>query len=134
MERDRSLMALVGLVLLHLGLTLVHGWAHLSAGVDLAPGALAFVLAVVGIGPLVGLLWMRTRPSAGAGVIGVTMAASLLFGVVNHFVVPGADHVAHVSGPSRALFGVSAVLLAATEAAGAALGIARGWRALVGLS
>ena len=128
MGRDKTLMALAAVVLVHLGVMLAHGSAHASARVDLPPAALAFVLVVIGIGPLTGLAWAFRNPRSGARLVGVTMAASLLFGLVNHFVIPGADHVAHVAGPSRALFGATAALLVITEAAGAALGLAHGWR------
>jgi hypothetical protein len=128
MGRDKTLMALAVVVLLHLGPTLAHGSAHGSARVELPPAGLAFVLLVVVIGPLAGLAWAVRDPRAGARLVGAAMAASLLFGLINHFLIPGADHVAHVVGPSRALFGVTAVLLAISEAAGAALGLARGFR------
>ncbi|PYR30251.1 MAG: hypothetical protein DMF90_28125, partial [Acidobacteria bacterium] len=56
-------------------------------------------------------------------VIAVTMAASLVFGVVNHFVVISADHVAYVDPRWRLLFATSAVLLAVTETIGSGLAI-----------
>ena len=128
MGRDKTLTALVAVVLLHLAVTLAHGSAHASAGVPLGPAGLAFVLVVIVVGPLAGLAWLRTDPRAGALLIAVTMAGALLFGLVNHFVIPGPDQVEHVAASSRALFRTTAALLAITEAAGAALGIACGWR------
>jgi len=65
-------------------------------------------------------------PPVGEWIIAVTMAGALAFGVANHFLIQGADHVSHVSEPWRALFGSTAVLLAATEVAGSAVAV---WRA-----
>jgi hypothetical protein len=109
-------------VWVHFVVAVVHGLAHRGAEVPLAPAAMAFVVVVILAGPLAGLLVMRWRAAAGASIVAATMAGALVFGLVNHFVVPGADHVAHVAGSWRVLFATTAALLAATEAAGAALG------------
>jgi hypothetical protein len=50
------------------------------------------------------------------------MAAALLFGLTNHFVVSSPDHVDHVAAQWRPLFISTAIALAVTEAAGAILG------------
>jgi hypothetical protein len=55
------------------------------------------------------------------------MVGSLVFGLVNHFIIPGADRVDYVHGPSHALFETTAILLAITEVLGVALGIRYGW-------
>jgi hypothetical protein len=59
------------------------------------------------------------------------MAASLLFGLINHFVIPGADRIDHVDVAWRGLFATTAVLLVLTEAAGAVLGLGRPRESLV---
>ena len=51
------------------------------------------------------------------------MAASLVFGLVNHFVLPSPDHVTQVVQEWRPLFAGSAVMLAITEGFGSALAI-----------
>ena len=51
---------------------------------------------------------------------------SLVFGVVNHFLLESPDHVAQVAAQWRVLFGTTAVLLAVTEALGSGLAF---WRA-----
>jgi hypothetical protein len=114
------------MVLFHAAVTIVHGSAHTSAGVNLGPAGLAFVIAVIEISPLAGLVWMRTNRRSGARLIALAMMGALLFGLVNHFIIPGADRVDYVHGPSHALFEATAILLAITEAAGAALAI-RAW-------
>ena len=119
-------LALAGVVVLHLIVTVFHGSAHSGAAIEQAWPAMAFIFLVIIAGPLVGLALMLLNPRGGARLIGITMAASLLFGLINHFIIPGPDHVAHVAMAWRALFGSTAVMLAVTEAAGAALGFAYG--------
>jgi hypothetical protein len=52
------------------------------------------------------------------------MAGSFLFGLVNHFLIVGDDHVSHVDPQWRTLFAATAVILAGIELLGAALAIA----------
>lgn len=103
---------------MHLGVALVHGAAHSGARIPMSPLANLFVLFVILAGPPAGiaLSWRAERP--GALLVAGTMAGALLFGVVNHFVLAGADHVAHVAAQWRVLFGTTAALLAVTEMAG----------------
>jgi hypothetical protein len=129
MRRDKTLIGLVTVVILHLAVTVAHGSAHAAAGVNLSPVGLAFVFTIIVLGPLAGLVWMWTNPRSGALLIGMTMAAALLFGLINHFVIPGADRIDEVHGPAQALFETTAVLLVLTESAGAALG-AYGWHSI----
>jgi hypothetical protein len=114
---------LAALVMAHLVVTVVHGVAHSGAHVPLTPAALAFVIVVIQLGPLVGLGLTFVRPPAGAAVVAASMAGALLFGVVNHFVLPGSDNVVRVHAEWRALFSSTAVLLALTEAGGTIVGI-----------
>lgn len=110
-------------VLIHLLISFVHGLAHARAQVPLSRAANLFVYIVILAGPLVGLglAWRAER--LGAWVIAATMAGSLLFGLANHFWLPGADHVAHVDPQWRVLFASTAALLAMTEALGFGLAI-----------
>jgi hypothetical protein len=54
------------------------------------------------------------------------MAGALVFGVYYHFILPGPDHVTHISLPvsldMRDIFDVSAVLLALFECLGVLAG------------
>jgi hypothetical protein len=122
MGRDIPRIVLGAVVLLHLLVSLVHGWAHGTAGVGLNAPSMAFVLIVIIAGPLVGLAWMWKNPVRGARIIGVTMAASLLFGLINHFIIAGPDRVDHVVAHARTMFELTALLLVLTEVAGAVLG------------
>jgi hypothetical protein len=112
-----------GVVIAHLAISVLHGAAHAQAHIPMSRSANAFVFVVILAGPLIGLaLTLRSR-RIGAWLIVVTMAASLIFGFVNHFVLPSADHVAHVDPRWQPLFAATAVLLAITEALGSALAI-----------
>jgi hypothetical protein len=114
---------LTAVVLSHLAVSFVHGAAHAGADVPLSPAANLFVYIVILAGPIVGLILSRLGWRAGNWVIAITMAASLVFGVVNHFLLASPDHVAHVAQQWRALFATTAVLLALTEAAATGLAI-----------
>jgi hypothetical protein len=129
MFTDNSRIAMAGVVFMHFVVTLAHGAAHTGASVSLGPAALAFVVVVIEIGPFAGLAYARRRPIAGALIVAATMSAALVFGLVNHFLVHGQDHVSHVAGQWRPLFGLTAALLVLTEAAGVAAGIWAGSRA-----
>ena len=114
---------LTAAVLVHLAISIVHGRAHAGAHVPLSAEANLFVFIVILAGPLIGLALLWPAQRAGAWVIAGTMAASLVFGVVNHFVLAGPDHVANVDAPWRPLFAATAALLAMTEAFGSWLAI-----------
>lgn len=126
MGRDTPRIALAAVVALHLLVSLVHGSAHGTAGVGLNGPSMAFVLIVIIAGPLVGLAWMWKNAVAGARIIGVTMAASLLFGLVNHFIIAGPDRVDYVVAHARTLFEVTALMLVLSEAAGSVIGFSYG--------
>jgi hypothetical protein len=119
--------ALAAIVFAHLAISIVHGQAHTGAHVALSPAAAAFVYIVILAGPLVGLGVSRRQPRAGAWIVAASLGGALVFGLINHFIIAGPDHVNHVAAQWRALFGVTAALLAASEAIGAATGI---WCAL----
>jgi len=114
---------LTATVLLHLVVSIVHGAAHAGAHVPLSPAANLFVFTVILAGPLVGLALTWPAERIGSWLIAITMAASLVFGLVNHFVIVSPDHIAHVTEQWQPLFTTTAVLLALTEALGSALAI-----------
>lgn len=114
---------LAGVVLAHLIISIAHGNAHAGAQVPLTPAANLFVFTVIVAGPLIGLVLLWPAPRLGSWIIAVTMAGSLVFGLVNHFVLSSPDHVSHVAEAWRGLFTSTAVLLAVTEGLGAALAL-----------
>ena len=118
---------LVSVVIAHLAISVVHGQAHTGAHVGLPLAGALFVYIVILAGPLVGLAVSRWRADAGAWIVAASLGGAFVFGLVNHFIIPGADRVDHVAAEWRTLFGVTAALLAATEAAGTAIAV---WSAL----
>ncbi len=112
-------MLLVVVIVLHLGVTVAHAIAHWQAQVTLSRPALSFVLTIVLIGPVVGLIIQRTAyPRGGAWVIAATLAAAFYFGLANHFLILGPDHVTHVAEARQGLFETTALLLFVTESFG----------------
>ena len=124
MRRTRPAPLLLAIVVLgHLVVSVVHGAAHSGARIPMTLAANLFIYIVILAGPLIGLGASRFRPVAGGWIIAGTMAGSLVFGIVNHFVMASPDHVSHVTAEWRTLFTVTAVLLAVFEAAGVVMGM-----------
>lgn len=114
---------LAAVVLGHLVISVVHGAAHSAAAVPMTLAGNLFIYIVIVAGPLAGLSMSRSRPVAGGWLIAATMAGALVFGVVNHFVIAGPDHVSHIAERWRLLFATTAALLVVAEAAGIAAGV-----------
>jgi hypothetical protein len=114
---------LAAVVLVHLAINIAHGRAHAGAQVPLPLAGTLFVFVVILAGPLVGLAVWRWRPRAGGRIVAASMAGALVFGLINHFVIDGSDHVMHVVPEWRLLFGVTATLLVVSEAVGIGVGI-----------
>jgi hypothetical protein len=85
-----------------------------------------YVLGIVGIGPITGLIFLRSsQQRTGATILLITMSGALLFGLWNHFIAHGADHIMHLqAGPWKLPFQVTAGLLACSEAAGVVIAFA----------
>ena len=126
MSSTRTVIWLTAVVLTHLAISLVHGFAHTQARVPMSLAVTAFVYAVILAGPLVGLALVPLARRTGCWVIAAAMGGALVFGLVNHFGVAGPDHVNHVAPQWRMLFAVTAMLLAVTEGVGAALAVRAG--------
>ena len=112
--------ALSGVVLTHLAINIVHGRAHAGAQVALPPAGLAFVVIVILAAPLAGLALSFWRPRPGAWIVAASMGGALVFGLINHFIVAGTDHVANMAGMANAVRRDRRALVA-TEAAGMAI-------------
>ena len=115
-------------VLAHLLISMVHGAAHTGARILMSPAATLFVFVVILAGPLVGLAVSWRRERLGSLIIAVTMASSLVFGFVNHFLLDSPDHVRHVAAQWRMIFGTTAALLAITETVGFGVAVRLGRR------
>src|SRR5262245_1334680 len=129
-KRNSTWVSMATIVLAHAAVTIVHGTAHTKAQVPLSPSANVFVLTVIVAGPVAGLALTWWAERLGAWLVALTMAGSLVFGFVNHFVFDGPDHITQVAPQWQSLFAITAVLLVITEALGFGLAIrsARQWR------
>jgi hypothetical protein len=115
--------SLTGIVLIHLVVVLWHAAAHARIPVPMTMLQAAFVGLVIVILPLVGvtLLWGGHKQLA-AWLIASSMFGSLLFGIVNHFVLVSPDYVLAIPAHAfRHSFVLSAALLAVTETIGTVL-------------
>jgi hypothetical protein len=121
--RSAEKLWLIILVAAHLIISIVHGTAHAGANIPLSRAANLFVFIVIVAGPLAGLALMWSAQRAGALVIAIAMAGSLIFGFLNHFVFVSPDHVAHVASQWRPLFATTAVLLTLSEALSVGLAV-----------
>ena len=107
-------------VLAHLVVTFLHGQAHTRLGIALATWQHVYVIVIILLAPLVALVLSWTRHArAGVWLLFGSMLASLIFGIVYHYIIISEDHVAHLPpGDARGLFRVTALLLLVTEAVG----------------
>ncbi len=113
------------IVLAHLMVNIIHGAAHRELRVELGPAAMLFVIGVILLCPLFAmvLLWASQR-RLGLVLLTLSMAASLVFGLYNHFVVRSPDHVGEQApGPWGTAFVLTAYLLLLTEAMGIYVGL-----------
>lgn len=112
-------------VVLSTALNLLHTASHAGQHVMDLPGwQLAYITVVIYAAPVVAavLLWSRYR-LAGAWLLAASMAGSFVFGIVLHFLVPGADNVfTQPPGTWRTAFQLTAVLLASVQVAGGSIG------------
>lgn len=110
------------LVCSHAALAAAHGAAHGQLGVDLTLFQSGFVATVVLTCPFMalGLLWGE-RPRWALTLLAGSLAAALLFGLLYHFSLPGADNVSEMGHRSwGSAFRVTAVGLAVIEGTGCA--------------
>ena len=113
------------LVVAHLLTNIAHGAAHRELHITLPPAGMLFVIIVILLCPLLALalLW-TSQKRLGLLLLTVSMAASSVFGLYNHFLVHGSDHVsAQPPGPAGAVFVLTAFLLFLIEGVGASLGL-----------
>jgi len=107
-------------ILFHALINLAHGAAHHHLGVAITESQLLFVALVSGIAPFIALaLFWRSAAKPAAVLLGISMAASLLFGAYYHYVAVSPDHIAHLpSGDVQGVFRLTAFLLTASQLLG----------------
>jgi len=112
-------------VLAHLVVNILHGRAHEDLGVGLNTFQNIYVFGVILIAPLIAMLLLWTRYArTGLLLLVISMAGSLIFGVVYHYVVVSPDHVSHLPpGDAQGTFRITAVLLMLTELFGVIVGL-----------
>lgn len=122
-RRDRILCTVA--VLAHLVVNVLHGRAHESLNVGLSAWQNIYVITVILIAPLVAMLLVWTRYARlGLLVLVSSMAGSLIFGAIYHYVVVSPDHVSHLPpGDAQGLFRMTALLLVLTELFGLVAGL-----------
>lgn len=83
------------IVWLHLLIVIAHGLSHIVNHVNQSIFSYAFVIVVILAAPLLALpLLSNRRLWSGTLLLTLSMLGSLLFGLVNHFMVPGTDDIA----------------------------------------
>jgi len=118
--------ACLWVVAIHTGVAFVHNQAHRQIDVTLSNFQSTFALLVIVVAPAVAaaIIW-RGRPRKGATVLVLSLLASLIFGVVNHFMIDSPDQLAHISNDGWGkIFIVTAYALALTELVGVVAGMA----------
>jgi len=112
-------------VLVHLVVNVAHGRVHGELGVGLSAFQNIYVITVILIAPLIAMLLLWTRYARpGLLVLVISMAGSLIFGVIYHYVVVSPDHVSHLPpGDAQGVFRMTALFLVLTELFGVIAGL-----------
>jgi hypothetical protein len=123
----KVLVAATWIVWLHVLVVILHSVAHL--GEHVLPATFfdyAFVFVVIIAAPVVALFLLNNAHLSrlGALLLFLSMLGSLLYGLVNHFLLPGADNATQMSpGGWQLPFLVTSYLLLILEAAGSVVGL-----------
>lgn len=125
-----ALWAAIWLVVTHFAVTALHAAAHFALGVVPPVVDDIFIVVVIWVTPVVALPFVLRGSRAGAAVLALALAASMVYGIANHFVIEGADHATGLDqGAWPATFTLTGLLLLGIEAAGAVLAAWLFWRA-----
>lgn len=124
--RRRAAYLGAAVVMISVVLNLVHTASHAGQHLMSLPAwQLAYITVVIYAAPVVAaiLLWTRHR-LAGAWLLAASMAGSLVFGLLYHFIVPGPDNVfTQPPGAWATTFQVTAVLLSLLQVVGTWIGL-----------
>jgi hypothetical protein len=114
----------ITVVIIHLIVAAIHGMAHRKLGIDLSFLQKLFVITIITAAPILAMILLPTRAfTAGAALLVFSLAGSLLFGILYHFVIHSNDHVLHLPSSRWKLpFQITAVLLSLTELLGVWIG------------
>jgi len=123
----KVVLAATWVVWLHVLVTILHAVAHFGAHV--LPASFfddAFIVVVIFSAPVVALFLLKNAHLSrlGALLLFLSMFGALLYGLVNHFLLPGADNATHMSpGVWQLPFLVTSYLLLILEVAGSSVGL-----------
>lgn len=121
-----SRRACLWIVSLHTIVAFVHNQSHRQIDIALSNFQSTFALIIIVIAPPVAaaIIW-RGHPRLGARVLVLSFLASLIFGLVNHFMIDSPDQLAHIPTDGWGqIFTVSAYALVITELVGVFAGMA----------
>lgn len=122
LSQRRPFVALA-LILIHLVVSTLHGWAHQGAMVALTTFGYVYVIAVITLMPLVAAAFLFTRKKqVGALLLALAMLGSFIFGFWYHFLSQTNDNITQVHGPWHSTFLWTAIALAVIELAGTVVG------------
>ena len=113
----------LALILIHLVVSILHGWAHQGAMVTLTTFGNIYVGVVITLMPVVAAVFLFTRKKKiGALLLALSMLGSFVFGFWYHFLSQTNDNVTQVHGPWHSTFLWTAIGLAVIELAGTIVG------------
>ena len=112
-------------ILAHAVVVALHSAAHVKLQIDAGLLGTAFIAAVIILAPILAMFHLWTRyVRIGVLILLGSMAGALAFGVYNHFLIPGPDHILHIPpGPWQRLFQTTAIFLIITEGIGCWIGV-----------
>ena len=108
------------ITLVHFLVVLLHGRAHGQLEVSSTPCQLAFIALVIIVSPLIAMAMCCTRlERAGLVLLSISMASSLVFGLMNHFLLAGPDNALRMhDGHWQSIFSTTAIALGLIEVFG----------------
>ena len=122
-SQPRLFVALI-LILIHLVVSILHGWAHQGAAVTLTTFGNVYVGVVITLMPVVAAAFLFLRKKKiGALLLALSMLGSFVFGFWYHFLSQTTDNVTQVHGPWHSTFLWTAIALAVIELAGTIVGL-----------
>lgn len=122
-SQPRPFVALA-LILIHLVVSILHGWAHQGAMVTLSTFGNIYVGVVITLMPVVAAVFLFIRKKKpGALLLTLSMLGSFIFGFWYHFLSQTNDNVTQVHGPWHSTFLWTAIALAVIELAGTIVGL-----------
>lgn len=123
LSSQRRPFGALALILIHLVVSILHGWAHQAAMVTLTTFGYVYVGVVITLMPLVAAAFLFTRKrKIGALLLALSMLGSFIFGFWYHFLSQTNDNVTQVHGSWHSTFLWTAIALAVIELAGTAVG------------